>query len=388
MKRKFTENTIKQIVQEYHDCHSPKEIHEKYGVGKSTLYNWVREMRIIKRSGNGNMTAQQIYQMERKMKTLQEENKILLESKCTPFSSIDEKMKAITALKERYTIHALCRTLRLAKGTYYNRILRSPAKTVFEKQNDMLRPLIAKFFEESKSRFGAEKIRIKLCECGHHVSKKHIADLMKEMGLVCKQAQLKYFNTTNRKYVRRKNHVLQKFHADLPNTLWVSDVTYIRVNSIFHALCVIIDIFSRKVIAHSISINNDTALVLATFKQAFECRGKPSGLTFHSDQGMQYSAYAFWMYLRECGVIQSFSNPGTPHDNAVAEAFFSIMKREEISHNYYHTEEELDKTVTDFIDFYNSMRPHRKLHNLSPDQFEKSFSLRGQMEQSNGSVDR
>ena len=120
----------------------------------------------------------------------------------------------------------------------------------------------------------------------------------------------------------------------------------------------------------------------------FECRGKPSGLTFHSDQGMQYSAYAFRMYLRECGVIQSFSNPGTPHDNAVAEAFFSIMKREEISHNYYHTEEELDKTVTDFIDFYNSMRPHRKLHNLSPDQFEKSFSLRGQMEQSNGSVDR
>ena len=88
------------------------------------------------------------------------------------------------------------------------------------------------------------------------------------------------------------------------------------------------------------------------------------------------------MYLRECGVIQSFLNPGTPHDNAVAEAFFSIMKREEISHNYYHTEEELDKTVTDFIDFYNSMRPHRKLHNFPPDQFEKSFFSKG----TNGTV--
>ena len=105
--------------------------------------------------------------------------------------------------------------------------------------------MIAQFFEESKSRFGAEKIRIKLLECGKRVSRKHISALMKEMGLVCKQAQLKYFNTTNRKYVFRKNHILQKFQADLPNVLWVSDITYIRVNSVFHALCVIIDIFSR-----------------------------------------------------------------------------------------------------------------------------------------------
>ena len=83
------------------------------------------------------------------------------------------------------------------------------------------------------------------------------------------------------------------------------------------------------------------------------------------------------MYLREHGVTQSFSNPGTPHDNAVAEAFFSIMKREEISHNFYHSAEELEKTVDDFIVFYNSMRPHQKLHNLSPDQFERSLFAKG-----------
>lgn len=83
------------------------------------------------------------------------------------------------------------------------------------------------------------------------------------------------------------------------------------------------------------------------------------------------------MHLRELGVTQSFSNPGTPHDNAVAEAFFSIMKREEISHNYYHTLEELETTVNDFIVFYNTMRPHRKLRNLSPDQFEKAFFAKG-----------
>ena len=382
MKRRFSDNMIQQIVTEYLECHSPKQICEKYGMAKSCLYNWVREMRQVKRPESCAMTARQIYMMERKMKTLQEENQIFKDSECSVAASIDEKMAAIERLKERYTIHALCRTLQLSKGTYYNRTLRRPEKTTFEQIDDTLRPLIAKLFEESKSRFGAEKIRIKLLESGQRVSKKHISALMKEMGLVCKQSQLKYFNTTNRKYVFRKNHVLQKFQADLPNTLWVSDVTYVRVNSIFHALCVIIDIFSRKVIAHAISVNNDTALILATFQKAYENRGMPNGLTFHSDQGLQYSAYAFRMHLREHGVTQSFSNPGTPHDNAVAEAFFSIMKREEISHNFYHTFDELEATVSDFIDFYNTIRPHRKLHNLSPDQFEKTFFAKG----TNGSV--
>ena len=377
MKRKFSDSMVQQIVDEYLECHSPKRLCKKYGMAKTSLYNWVQEMRPVKRPDSCTMTAQQIYKMERELRTLQEENQIFKESGCSPVDSIDKKIEAINRLKERYTIYALCRTLRLAKGTYYNRMLRSPEKTMFEERNDRLRPMIAKLFEESKARFGSEKIRIKLLESGIQVSKKHISALMKEMGLVCKQSQLRYFNTTNRKYVFRRNYVLQNFHADLPNVLWVSDITYIRVNNIFYSLCVIIDIFSRKVVGHAISINNDTALVIATFKAAYENRGKPNGLTFHSDQGSQYIAHAFSMFLRECGVMQSFSNPGSPHDNAVAEAFFSVMKREEVSHNYYHSPEELEATVSDFIDFYNTMRPHRRLHNLSPDQFERSFFAQG-----------
>lgn len=220
MKRKMSESVIQQIVKEYFECRSPKLIRKKYGIVKSTLYNWVRERRIVKRPEARSMTAMQIYAMERKMKTLQEENQIFKECGCSPEDSVDKKMAAIERLKGRYSIHALCRALRLAKGTYYNRTLRRVPKTVFEQTNDTLRPLIAQFFEENKSRFGAEKIRIKLLECGKKVSKKHISALMKEMGLVCKQAQLKYFNTTNRRYVFRKNHVLQRFQADLPNVLW------------------------------------------------------------------------------------------------------------------------------------------------------------------------
>ena len=77
--------------------------------------------------------------------------------------------------------------------------------------------------------------------------------------------------------------------------------------------------------------------------------------------------------LRELKVVQSFSNPGTPYDNAVAESFFSIMKREELSHNWYETPEALEKTVAGFISFFNGYRPLRKLGNLTPDQYESRY---------------
>ena len=117
----------------------------------------------------------------------------------------------------------------------------------------------------------------------------------------------------------------------------------------------------------------DTELVKKTFLRAFEYRNHPDGLTFHSDQGAQYTAFEFRKTLREFGVRQSLSNPGTPHDNAVAEAFFSILKREELSHNWYNSAEELGNTVGEYVDFFNSKRPHRKLKLQPPDQFEQGY---------------
>ena len=96
-------------------------------------------------------------------------------------------------------------------------------------------------------------------------------------------------------------------------------------------------------------------------------------LIFHSDQGTQYIAFEFRKILREFGVRQSLSNPGTPHDNAVAEAFFSILKREELSHNWYKTAEDLENTIGEYVDFFNSKRPHRKLKLQTPDHFEQEY---------------
>jgi transposase InsO family protein len=138
-------------------------------------------------------------------------------------------------------------------------------------------------------------------------------------------------------------------------------------------VCIIIELFSRKVLAFGVSHKSNTDLTLSTFQRAFEERGRPDGLIFHADQGSSYTSHRIRKYLRDNGVKQSFSNPGTPYDNAVAEGFFSIMKRESLSHKWYQSKEELEGDVTEFISFFNSFRTLRRLGHKTPDEYEMEY---------------
>ena len=374
MKKCFSEEDKIRMVDEVKSGIPLLEVCEKEGVGRSTLYRWMELYAPRKRwNAQKSIDLNAVKKMERRLAVLEEENLIFKKSGCGTKSSIEEKIAAIDSLQGEFTIYALCRTLNVLRSTYYHRKLRAPEKTWFDAKNEVLRPAIKAYFKESKERFGASKITVKLRQAGFVVGQKHVAKLMKEMGLVCKQSQLRAFNSTNRKYKYRRNRLQQNFHQDAPNKTWVSDVTYARVNEDIYSICIIIDLFARKVLSYVISASNNMDLVMTTFQKAYELRYPPEGLMFHSDQGQAYTAYKFRKHLRDLKVIQSFSNPGTPYDNAVAESFFSIMKREELSHNWYHTLEELDNTVADFIQFFNSYRPLRKLGNLTPDQYESRY---------------
>ena len=121
--------------------------------------------------------------------------------------------------------------------------------------------------------------------------------------------------------------VRQQFHADRPNQIWVNDVTYFKLGQNHFYVCVIIDLFSRKVVSHKISKKNSTQLITSTFKMACETRQPNPGLIFHSDRGSQYTSHRLQQLLHEHGMIRSFSNSGRPHDNAVAESFLRRSKK-------------------------------------------------------------
>lgn len=131
--------------------------------------------------------------------------------------------------------------------------------------------------------------------------------------------------------------------------------------------------FSRRVIAHKISRKIDTRLVLDTFESALKNRNYLQNVIFHSDRGSQYTSDEFRKRLDKAAFIQSFSKKGHPYDNAVAEAFFKFLKLEEINRNSYHSIEEVELSVFEYIHFYNFNRPHSANNLLSPAQFESLF---------------
>ena len=150
-----------------------------------------------------------------------------------------------------------------------------------------------------------------------------------------------------------KNVLQQNFTVKQPNEVWVSDVTYFNHNGLVYYLCVIMDLFSRKIIAHKISKKHSTQLITKTFKAAYQLRTPQPGLIFHSDRGAPYTSYAFRELLYKNQIKQSLSRSGKPHDNAVSESFFSSLKREELYRRKYRSERELYRYIDEYIDFYN-----------------------------------
>ena len=378
---RILQETRDEIVRLYSKNVPIKELMERFGVSRSSIYNYLQLDR-MHRSTNGNMavTFRKITSMESELERLRLENEILKTCGCYIDAPLSEKLSGIDRLSNKYSIHLLCRTLNVLRSTYYHHSLRSPEQPLWEKEDAEIRPIVQQIFDESKERYGTRKLKAELENRGYEVSLKRLRRYMKELNIKSKQTQLKYFSSSNRKYMYRRNKLKQQFLQTAPNLVWVSDVTYVRVAKDFYAICVVIDLFSRKVLAYEIAPNNTAELIITTFLKAFELRDRPDGLLFHSDQGTQYTSYKFRTFLRGLGVKQPFSYPGIPYDNAVAESFFSSMKVEELSHHFYDVSKDLFRDVAEYVEFFNSKRLHQKLGYKTPDQIEAMYQ-NGELEQ-------
>ena len=154
-------------------------------------------------------------------------------------------------------------------------------------------------------------------------------------------------------------HCFYKPHMELdsPDSVWTSDVTYFKFKDRFYYICTVIDLFSRKVIAYSISKANNTRLTLSALKKAIAARPAKEGVIYHSDNGTNYTSKTFEKCLAANDIKHSYSRTQTPHDNAVSESFFSSMKREELYRRKISSEQQLFKVIEDYIEFYNKKRP-------------------------------
>ncbi len=226
-----------------------------------------------------------------------------------------------------------------------------------------------------KKRLGVNKLTLLLQrEYGLKIGQTRVRRLFKSMNLPKISSRKIPTQSAKSESGDFKNLLNRKFNPDEPNEIWASDITYLKVGSKWHYLCVIIDLFSRKVISWLLSDQPDADFVIRTFKKAYRSRNCPQGLLFHSDRGSQYTASAFRKLLDELNVVQSFSAKGCPFDNAVLEAFFKFLKAEETNLKSYSNLADLQLSLFEYIDgFYNAKRPHSAIHFLSPNDFESKF---------------
>lgn len=167
------------------------------------------------------------------------------------------------------------------------------------------------------------------------------------------------------------NLLAQQFNQPAPNLVWVCDFTYVRVGTRFYYLCVILDLYARKVIACRGGKRIDHFLAIDTLRDAVQYRGVSKGVMFHTDLGCQFTSSDFRKEIDSLHMIQSFSAKGHPYDNAVMECFFKYLKKEELNRRHFQSVEQLKQSLVSYIaGFYNPVRPHSHNQGLSPNQME------------------
>ena len=141
-------------------------------------------------------------------------------------------------------------------------------------------------------------------------------------------------------------------------------------------MAVVLDLFSRKAVGWAMSLSADTELTVSALEMAFESRGKPKNLIFHSDQGSQYTSFKYRQRLWKYQITQSMSRRGNCWDNAPMERFFRSLKTEWIPTPGYKSFTEAKQDVTDYIiGYYSQVRPHHYNAGLSPNESERRFWL-------------
>jgi len=370
----YTDQEKTAIITQYRQGKSIQELCTEYGVCERTIYRWAKKYCVIVPGEKRTLTVKECDMLLHRVEKLENIVAIWKTVNCTAHAPLKKKLHELELLYDQYDVHTLCEALDVSRGTFYNHILRNKRGNAwFEKRREEYCILIREVFDEYRQVLGAEKIRTILVQRGHQVSADYVARLMKEMGLAsirstAKQDYIK-LNATEKK----RNILRQQFQADRPNQIWVSDVTCFKLGERYLYTCVILDLFSRKIVAYKVSKKNSTQLITSTFKIAWEQRSPDTGLIFHSDRGAQYTSHRFRQLLHERSVEQSFSNSGKPHNNAVAESFFATLKKEDLYRKDYTSEAAFKRGLTSYIEFYNTQRPHRTLKNQTPCQVEELF---------------
>ncbi len=264
----------------------------------------------------------------------------------------------------------MCRLLGVSRSGYYAWLSRP--KSARAKDNERLLIMIRESYEASGRTYGSPRIFYDLREAGETCSKNRVERLMRKHKIRAQRSYRQRRHTYHKPAVAAPNRLQQKFTVEQPDVAWVTDITYIRTYEGWLYLAVVIDLYSRKVIGWSTKSTLAKEGVLDALLMAVWRRRPEQEVIVHSDQGSQYGSDEWKRFCTSHNLALSMSRRGNCYDNAVAESFFSSLKKEKIRRHIFNTREDATAEVFDYIEvFYNRARRHKHLGNISPEAFEE-----------------
>ena len=269
----------------------------------------------------------------------------------------------------------MCRIMTVSRSGYYEWKDRIPcARKEYDQQ---LTKKIKLIFQQGRKVYGTRRIKHCLNSIGLNASRRRIARLMQESGLICKTKR-KFKATTDSSHNKSvaPNLLARQFDVSKPNQCWCGDITYIRTGEGWLYLATVLDLYSRKIVGWNMSNRINSSLVNKALLMATWQRKPAKGLIWHTDRGVQYASESHLRIINQHSIKQSMSKKGDCWDNAVAESFFNTLKSELIHHCKFKTREEAKNVIFEYIEvFYNRNRIHSNNNYLSPVDFENLNTL-------------
>ena len=276
----------------------------------------------------------------------------------------------MSANQASFPVATMARVLGVSKAGFYAWLHRPPSAHAVA--NAALLKRVRTVHASSRQTYGSPRVHAELQAQGEQHSRKRIARLMREAGLIgaCHRHGGPATTVRDKDARPAPDLVDRDFTATGPNQLWVADITYVPTIAGFLYLAVVLDAWSRKVVGWSMANHLRAELVLDAMEMAVGQR-RPKDVIHHSDQGSQYTSLAFGKRCTEAGVRPSMGSVGDAYDNAMAESFFSTLEAELLSRRRFASQAEARTACFSYIEgWYNPIRLHSSLGYRSPMAYE------------------
>ena len=270
----------------------------------------------------------------------------------------------IDRCRDAFSVRLMCQCLNVSPSGYYG--WRSRPLSARAQDNQRLLKRIRWHHAASDGVLGSPRIWDELRYEGETCSKNRVARLMRVndiQGIPQRRRWRKKQSSERPDDIR--NHLQRDFNADEPNTKWVTDITYIRVDKVWLYLCVVLDLHSKIIVGWSMSHRQDRQLVIQSVLMALWQRQEKTPVILHSDRGCQFTSDEYQRFLKGHNLISSMSAVGSCADNAAVEGFFGQLKRERVNRRHYQTRSEARADIFDYIELFHNPRRRRKLEQIN-----------------------